>query len=200
MSDLRLRELERRWLETGSKEDRKAYAAARRRAGLPPPPRTCIRHYVRTEDHGDVGPDGKFDLVYEAKSGRYPWDHDGEKKVYAACSVELWPRNLRAIARGWDPTMKKEVFYTEDPDEVTCKTCLKIINKPQDRELRRTHYAPGSRGLPKGGQGVRPVCGRNDSDKFTETFAWRMADVNCPACKKVMAKGKRRSRSPSRAG
>jgi hypothetical protein len=188
MSDQRLRQLERRWMETGAKEDRRAYARARKQAGLPPLPRECIRHYINPDHHGHLKEDGTFDLSErQARAGR--------NRIHSVCAVELWPRELyhRSL---WGPTMRKTVFYTEDPDEVTCKTCLKSINKSDERVRHRTHYAPGSKGGRERGVKPTPVCGRNDSDKFTETFSWTMRDVNCPTCHRIMAQGRRRTRVP----
>lgn len=184
MADTRLRRLERAWQETGCREARKAYEMERKRLRLG---RLVIRHYVAEHHHGHCGPDGLFDIEFDSVR---PWTNTD--KVFAACSVELWPRNLVAEARGWEQTMKKKIHYTEDPDEVTCKTCLRSINKaPDDAKRVRRHYAPGSRDGAK-----PPVCGRDDSEKFDERFEWTMQGVNCPACKRVMKMGRRAPRSP----
>lgn len=187
MSDSRLRALERRWHATGTLEDRKAYDAARVRAGLPKLPRLKIVHYVDDEFHGHIGPDGDFALT-ESQARRR------SIIVRSRCSVELWPRER--WCPGYYKTMKKNVYYTENPEEVTCKTCLKSLNKPDERVRYRSHYAPGCwKGRERKITPV-PVCGRDDSDKFTQTFTYRMPEVNCPACKRIMKMGRRASRKP----
>ena len=193
MSDRRLRELERRWTESGSQEDRKAYDQARKRVGLSKLPREVIRHYIANELHGNCGPDGLFDIESDDLTAVAMVS----KRIHAACSVELWPRNLVAAQRGSDQTMKKNVYYTEDPEDVTCKTCVKSINKPDKRVYKRTHYAPGSKMLPVNGEEVpEPRCGRNDSNRFEESFSYDMRHVTCPACKRIMTFGRRRARRP----
>lgn len=185
MSDRRLRDLERRWQETGTKQDRKAYNRERVRAGLPPLPREVIRHYVDKNDHGLLGSDGRVDL---------PKREVNTRRVLSTCGNELWPRNLRHTHY---PTFRKEIHYTEDADEVTCKLCLRTMAKEaRGGKSVRTHYAPGSRYGRERGITPIPVCGRNDSDKFMETFSWTMREVNCPACKRHMQPGQRRSRRP----
>jgi hypothetical protein len=194
MSDRRLRDLERRWNETGSAEARKAYDRELKRVGAPPLPRLVIRHYVASYSHGHCGPDGLFDINYTG--GGCPIQQD---RIHAACSVELWPRNLLAESRGWQQTMKKDIHYTEDPEEVTCKTCLRSINKPVKRVYKRTHYSPGARLAIEDDVNERtvvPLCGRDDSKRFEETFSYNMGTVNCPACRRIMNKGKRRPRRP----
>lgn len=186
MTDDRLRRLERAWLETGDIEDRKALDRERARVGLPSLPRLSIVHYIDDPWHGRLDGDGK--LISGAGRERWP-------TIKARCSVELWPRDLlKAFA-----TMRKVVHYTEDPAEVTCKTCSKSLNKPDkpDRQIfYRTHYAPGSKDGRDRGITPVPVCGRDDSDKFTQTFTWRMLEMNCPACKRIMERGRRASRRP----
>ncbi len=182
MSDRRLRELERRLLETGSEEDRKAYIIARKRAGLPDLPREVVRHYIDDGYHGHLGADGKFIVADIGRQGLVR-----PMRVTSRCSVELWPRETDD---GWCRRWKK-VFCTEDPTEVTCKTCLKSLNKPDQRIRRRVHYAPCSKV-----SATPPVCGRNDSDSFQESFSWTMRDVTCPVCKRIMAGGRRSPRSP----
>ena len=198
MSDRQLRELERRWNESGSSEDRKALDRARVRSGLSKLPRLVIRHYIAHQHHGNCGPDGLIDLVFNSPSGN-SWPVQTHR-VHAACSVELWPRNLVAAHRGWDQSMKKNIYYTEDPDDVTCKTCIKSINKPDKRVYKRSHYAPGSKQPTRGSEVnevvARPVCGRDDGARFEESFSYDMRTVNCPACKRVMARGRRRARAP----
>jgi hypothetical protein len=187
MSDRQLRELERRWMETGSPEDRKVYAKARKRAGLENLPREVIRHFVRDVQHGVCNSVGKISLP-----------KDRQNLVLASCSVELWPR-LGAEGHGYHRTMKKTVFYTEDPEEVTCKRCLKVYNKLPEGVRRRMHYAPGSKCAPRDELRERvvvPVCGRNDSDRFMESFSHSMREVNCPACRRIMERGRRRPRQP----
>jgi len=186
MSDRRLRELERAWNESGSTQDQRRYELELKRAGLP---RLVIRHYVTVEEHGHCGPDGEFDIEFKFDGG---WPIR-PNTINAACSVELWPRNAQAAARGWAQTLKK-VYYTEDPALVTCKTCIGSINKPAVRLYKREHYAPGS-GLAPGS--AVAVCGRDDSHRFEETFSHSMRGVTCPACKRIMKKGRRSPRRPA---
>jgi hypothetical protein len=190
MSDRRLRELERAWHETGSVEARADYNAALARAGQPKLPRLVIRHYIAPIHHGCVGPSGKIETDYDLYSTSL--------RIHATCSVELWPRGLR----GPEWAGCKELHYTEDPREVTCKTCLRSVNKPDVKVRRRAHYAPGARyRLEETNERVVvPVCGRDDSDKFEESFIWDLSSgpLTCPACKRIMQKGQRRSRRPGR--
>lgn len=190
MSDERLRALERRWMESGSSEDRKAYARERKRSGLPKLPREVIRHFVRDTQHGVCNSIGKISLP-----------KDRQNLVLASCSVELWPR-LGADGYGYSRTMKKEVFYTEDAEEVTCKRCIKSINKLPNGVRRRVHYAPGCKNIvisdDVGERAIVPVCKRDDRDRFKESFSHTMSAVNCPACKRIMAQGRRSPRSPRR--
>lgn len=183
MSDDRLRRLERRWHATGALEDRRAYNAARIRAGLPKLPRTKIVHYINEEQHGYLK-DGKVDLGEDTARRR-------QVVITSRCSVELWPRGL-----GYYGIRMKEVFFTEDVHEVTCKRCLKSLNKPDKRVRYRAHYAPGSRNGRERGITPVSVCGRDDSDRFIQTFTWLMREMSCPACKRIMARGHRRSRKP----
>ena len=185
MGDERLRELERRWQESGTKEDRKAYERERIRAGLGRLPRERIVHYVTEDRHGLVGPGGTI-LLSKKDVGK-------EDRVLSQCGNELWPRNLR---HEYYPSFRKNIYYTEDPDDVTCKSCRRSMDKPAERVRYRTHYAPGSKDGRKRGITPVPVCGRNDSDRFTETHSWRMAEVNCPACRRIMKMGRRASRKP----
>lgn len=170
MSDGRLRELERRWLETGSPQDRRAYEQARRRAGLP---RLVVRHYIDPVHHGLLNENGEFSL-----SKNDGWHHMGGGGIRSLCNVHIWPRDYH--------TLRKSCFYTEDESEVTCKTCLRVLSKPRFR----THYAPGSKAT---GAGI-PVCGRNDSDKFSVKLSHQMRGVTCPACKLIMQRGRRAAR------
>lgn len=189
MSDRRLRELERRWAESGTKEDRKTYDKVRQRMGLPKLPREVIRHYVQTSQHGHCGDDGKFDIEYDATKGGWPIK---ASKIHSVCAVELWPRDIYWRSRGFDSTMRKEIFYTEDPDEVTCKTCIRSINKPDKRTYRRIHYAPGT----ATGAARPAVCGTEGDPKFDESQSHTMNAVTCPACRRIMYRGRRRSRTP----
>jgi hypothetical protein len=169
-------------------EDRNAYERERIRAGIGKLPRLCIRHYIRPESHGCLDKDGKFDVdVANSTAGTHAFGYRS-RGIYASCGSELWPRN------DYYGTRKKTIHFTEDKDAVTCKTCLASINKPDKRVYRRCHYAPGS----KTKEPV-PVCGRNDSGKFEESFSYTMRDVNCPACRRIMEQGRRRPRRP-RAG
>jgi len=177
--------LERAWNESGAVADRRRYEIELKRAGLP---RLVIRHYVAVEHHGNCGPDGEFDIELPT-SGGWPIRPD---TINAACSVELWPRNLIAAARGWEQTLKK-VYYTEDPALVTCKTCIGSINKPAKRVYKRVHYMPGSKVAPSNYAGV---CGRDDSDRFEESYSYNMGNVTCPACRRTMKKGRRKPRRP----
>lgn len=186
MSDRQLRELERAWNESGLAEDCRRYDLARRRAGLP---RLVIRHYVAVEEHGHCGPDGEFDIKCNFAGWPLP------SSINAACGVELWPRNRIAAARSWAQTLK-EVYYAEDPTQVTCKTCIGSINKPVQRIYKRVHYAPGSRVTDELAGQAEPVCGRDDSVRFKETYSFNMRDVTCPACRRIMRKGHRQSRRP----
>ena len=87
MSDRRLRELERRWKESGSPEDRKPYAKALKQAGQPKLPRLVIRHYIKPEDHGVCGPDGKIDRSLSADQHGYSYGgYPG--RIEATCSVD----------------------------------------------------------------------------------------------------------------
>jgi len=197
MSDRRLRELERRYAESNSKEDRKAYAVARKRSGLPKLPRLVIRHYVAVESHGHCDVQGEFDIRCDFTGG-WPIRAD---TINAACSVELWPRNRLSAARGWAQTLK-EVFYTEDVEEVTCKTCVKSINNPKKRIYKRAHYVPGSKQASRK-SGVNevvaiPVCGRDDSKRFEQSYFYTMTNVTCPACRRIMYGGRRRPRVKAR--
>jgi len=195
MSDRRLRELERRWNESDSPEDRKNYDMARKRMGLTRLPRDVVRHYVEVAKHGICGPDG----LIASRLDNWTSYRPGRDKVSSACSVELWPRDLYSRLRGWKTTLRKEVFYTEDTEEVTCKKCLQFIDKPAYKN-RRKHYAPGSKiGVIRDDAGqlvVTPVCGRDDSEKFEETYCHTMAGVNCPSCKRIMCRGRIASRRP----
>ena len=124
MSDRRLRELERRWKESGAKADRKAYAVARKRMGLPKLPREVIRHYIAHDKHGCLNAEGKIEFD-RSRVGRF-------HQVHALCSVQLWPRD-GASGYGYARTMRKNIYYTEDQDEVTCKSCIKSLNMPDKR-------------------------------------------------------------------
>lgn len=193
MSDRRLRQLEREWLESGTKVARKRYDLARARAGLPRLPREVIRHYVDEKFHGHVGSDGELDIDLRLVD---------QLHVFSACGNELWPRNLRPLNQRFGDTFRKVIYYTEDSTDVTCKLCLRSMAKvDRGGKSVRTHYAPGSKCPPKGDLArervVRPICGRHDSDKFVETFSWTMREVNCPACKRVMRPGNRRPRKPT---
>jgi len=200
MSDRRLRELERQWHETGSLELRRSYDMARVRAGLPKLPREVIRHYVAEASHGCCDANGKIDRelpgrLASGRWGRFPPDD----RVSASCGAELWPRNLLAEHQGLPKeqhTYRKEIFYTEDLDEVTCKSCLRSANKLPDGVKRRTHYAPGSR---YGKNQAAPVCSRDDSGKFDESYVWDLRNspsITCPACKRIMERGRRAPRRP----
>lgn len=178
MSDRRLRELERRWHESGSTQDRRAYEAARRRAGLP---RLVVRHYIHPDAHGVVGEGGKIDARLVATGTHTSYT----RLVYSLCGVELFPR-----AHG---TFRKNCYYTESTNEVTCKTCLRSLNKPEKRVRYRTHYAPGC----MGDSAPVPVCRRDDSEKFKQNYSHTMVDVNCPVCHRIMRKGARLPRRPS---
>jgi ribosomal protein S27E len=93
--------------------------------------------------------------------------------------------------------MRKVVHCTKDPTEVTCKTCLKSLNKPDKRVRYRTHYAPGTKSArARGDVEPNPVCGRDDSDKFVQTFSHTMREVNCPICRRIMQRGRRKARKP----
>lgn len=183
MSDRRLRELERLWRETGDLEDRKRFEREHIRAGLGKLPRLKIVHYIDDEFHGHLGSDGEF-KISKAKARRR------SIVITSRCAVELFPRGA---GYGWK---MKPVYFTERPVEVTCKTCIKSLNKPDVRIRYRTHYAPGSRNGRERGVIPVPVCGRDDSEKFTQTFTYRMPEVNCPTCRRIMRKGHRSSRKP----
>ena len=191
MSDVRLREFERCWIEAGTPEAREAYNRELVRMGLPKLPREVVRHYVKDELHGNLGPDGKFDInVAHARQRTHV--------ITSRCNVELWPRE--AGWPGYRSTMRKNIYYTEDEDEVTCKSCIRSLAKPDKRIYRREHYAPGSMSLLANGKEVLdPVCGRNDSARFEETFSYNMRSVTCPACKRIMTRGRRRARRPRHA-
>lgn len=183
MSDDRLRLLERRWLSSGALEDRKAYEAARIRAGLEALPRLNIVHYVDDKFHGYFK-GGKVDLGEDTARRR-------QVVILSRCSVELWPRGA-----GWYGIKMKPVHHTEIIDEVTCKRCLASLNKPDERVRYRSHYAPGSWDGRNRKITPAPVCGRDDSERFTQTFTYRMTEVNCPACRRIMTMGRRASRKP----
>jgi len=187
MSDRRLRELERRYQASGDQADRNAWEAEHIRAGLGKLPRLVIRHYIDEEHHGCCNSAGAIDIKVDRKSGGWPYH---TSKIRAKCSVELWPRDL--VYDRYSPRMKK-VFYTEDPHDVTCKRCLASINKLDVRVRRRVHYAPGS----KGAAHQLPVCGRDDSVMFAEEFTWNLRKtISCPACRRIMQKGRRQTRPP----
>ena len=174
MADERLRSLERA-AAAGDPDAAQALERHSKRAGI----RLVVRHYIQEEHHGAVGSSGKIEL--NASGPGWPIRAD---RIYSKCGVELWPRT--------GGFYRKKCHYTEHPEEVTCKTCLRSMSKPEKRVRYRTHYAPGSRGR----RSNNPVCGRDDSDKFEQTISWSMRGVNCPTCKLIMQKGRRRSRRP----
>ncbi|MGE3483322.1 MAG: hypothetical protein AB7L09_01150 [Nitrospira sp.] len=184
MSDARLREFERRWNETGDPDARRAYERERARLGLEKLPRARIVHYIDDHWHGNLGSNGEF--LFSEEDARLR-----SVRIAARCSVHLWPRDLYPPHGS---AMRKRVYCTEIEEDVTCKSCLKSLNKPDQRVRHRTHYAPGSKDGRKRGIIPRPVCARNDSAKFTETFSWRLIEVNCPTCMRIMQRGRRRPR------
>jgi len=182
MSDRRLRELERRWMETGDHNDRRAYNQARVRSGLPKLPREVIRHYIDEDQHGHLE-GGKFSLSDVVARRR-------STVILSTCKTELWPREIGQI--GLRSTFRKNIYFTEDRDEVTCKRCLATLNKPAERAYYRTHYAPGS----KDRSTSEWVCGGVDGPRFVSTVSYTMRTVNCPRCKRVMERGRRQTRRP----
>lgn len=192
MSDQRMRGLERRYQASGDPADRSAWESEHIRAGLGKLPRLVIRHYIDEEHHGRCNSSGAIDIKVDRKSGGWPYHTN---KIRAKCSVELWPRDL--VYDRYPPKMKK-VFYTEDPHDVTCKRCLASINKPGVRVRRRVHYAPSQRAAIERGERVVPVCGRDDSDRFEESFIWDLSSgpLTCPACRRTMQRGRRAARHP----
>ena len=113
MSDRDWRELERRF-NAGEHELLPRLNAALQRAGMPIR-RINVVHYVRVEDQHRLLPDGAFD--HDAR-----WAHS----AFAQCGGTM----LHPRPRGY-----RQVHWTSEIYEVTCKSCLRSLNSP--------NYKPG---------------------------------------------------------
>lgn len=108
---------ELRRLERAYEQDPSALPAlnrARRRNGLPVI-RLKVVHYVTVDVHYRLGENGKL-------SRRF-----GDEAVWSLCrAAQVWPRTFYAKRDG--------VYYTSDREQVTCKSCDKILSKPDFKE------------------------------------------------------------------
>jgi hypothetical protein len=166
--DRGLRDLERAWrTNPDDQATLVAFNRARQRSGLEPI-RTKVVHYVTADVHHRLGVDGKFNPRY------------GKESVRPLCNTsEVWPRT-------YYPMGEKGSFYASDKEQVTCKTCTRILRRPDYKEPSpRKHFS------------VQPpnadpfvLCGA----RGVPTVATQ-ADVTCRTCAAKLSKGSLSRRS-----
>jgi hypothetical protein len=154
MADNELQRLEREYKANGVSV-LPALNRARRRVGLPVLREKTI-HYVTADVHYRIDTDGKFNPRF------------GHSSVYALCkSTEVWPRQHQS--------KHSKVYYTAKHDEVTCKTCDKMIKNPDFREKP----APTHMRVAPEDRSPYTLCGA----AMSLLTSLNKTEISCPTCK-----------------